>query len=246
MQSVTNILTVMKRELKGYFGSLMVYILIALFVGLSMVFGFVFADFLKRSDASLVDFFNYYPWLFMIFGPAIGMRLWSEEERRGTIELLLTMPVATWEVIVGKFLAACGVLAATLLGTLSIVVTLYNLGDPDGLMITSGYISSFLLGATCIAITCAISALTRDQVACLLISIVAIFILNLGAVGPIVDLARRTFSTGVADFLESTSLMYHFNKCSTGLISIQSLIYFASMIGFCLFLTSVVIREKRS
>jgi ABC-2 type transport system permease protein len=246
MQSVTNILTVMKRELKGYFGSMFAYVLIFIFVILSMAFGFIISDWLKKGDASLVDFFIWHPWLYMLIGPAIGMRLWSEEQRRGTIELLLTMPVATWEVIVGKFLAACCVLLAALVATSSMALTVYGLGEPDGGMMLAGYVGSFLVGAATIAITCAISAVTRDQVACLLVSVVIIFFLVLGGFQPFQDFMSRIGADWLASLMANGSLMQHSNWASQGRISLFSLIYFVSVIIFSLFLTSVIIRSKRA
>ncbi len=246
MNSINNILIVLKRELKGYFTNPMAYVLMFIFVILSMAFGFLISDFLKKGDASLTDFFNWHPWLYMIIGPAIGMRLWSEEQRRGTIELLLTMPVATWEVIVGKFAAACVVLLAALVATFSLIFTVNHLGDPDGGVIFSGYLGSFLVGATTIAITCAISAFTRDQVACLLISVVVIFFLVLGGFPPFQDFVGRLGMDGIAKAMANSSLMHHSGLASQGRIPLFSFIYFSSLIGFSLFLTSVIIRAKRS
>ena len=129
---------IFKRELKAYFNNPLAYVLIIIYSLLSMGLTFVIGKFLELNDASLTSFFWFHPWIYMIFGPAIGMRLWSEEHRQGTTELLLTMPISAWEAIVGKFLAACVVLAAALLSTLTIVYTVYHLGKPDGAMIFIG------------------------------------------------------------------------------------------------------------
>jgi ABC-2 type transport system permease protein len=175
------------------------------------------------------------------------MRLWSEEQRLGTMELILTMPVAPWEVIVGKFLAACTLIVSALLLTLSLVITLFLLGKPDVGTIWSGYIGSFLVGASAVAITCAVSALTRSQVACLLISVMIIFGLVLAGFPPFQEFATNFTHAGwVGDLMGSMSLLYHLNLMAQGLLKLQTLVYFASVIGFCLFLTSVIIRSKRS
>ncbi|MBP7950833.1 MAG: ABC transporter permease subunit [Verrucomicrobiales bacterium] len=251
MRSLKTILSVLKRELYGYVTSPMAYVLMAFFVILNMAFGFLVSNFLKKGDASLTDFFMWHPWFYMLIGPALGMRLWSEEQRLGTMELLMTMPVAVWEVIVGKFLAACTVLLMALGLTFSMVVTVNLLGDPDTGVIFSGYLGSFLVGATALAITCAISAVTRNQVACLLISFFIILGLVLAGFPPFQDYLMRGTLLGIplsplAKPLASASFFYHSNLLGQGLLTIQSLVYFITLIAYCLFLTSVIIRSKRS
>ncbi len=246
MQSLKNILTVWKREVQGYFNNALAYVLLFIFVILSMAFVFLISRFLQQGDASLVEFFRWHPWIWMIVGPAIGMRLWSEEQRLGTMELILTMPVATWEVIVGKFLAACTVLVAALVLTFSMVITVNTLGDPDGGMIWSGYLGSFFVGAAAVAVTCAVSAMTRSQVACLLISVTIIFFLVLAGFPPFQDFVNKFGLDWLSRMMAEISLMYHLSLMSQGLLKAQTFIYYLSLIGFCLFLTSVIIRSKRA
>jgi ABC-2 type transport system permease protein len=241
MRSLKNIFTVFKRELYGYLTSPMAYVFMAIFVALSMTFGFLFSNFLKKGDASLVEFFQWHPWFYMLIGPALGMRLWSEEQRLGTMELLMTFPVNVWEVIVGKFLAACAILAGALALTFSMVITVHMLGEPDNGLILSGYLGSFMVGASSLAITCAISALTRNQVACLIIAFLINLILVLIGFGPFQD-----FLGSAGKPFALTSYLYHSNLLGQGLFKLQSLVFFLSVIGFSLFLTSVVIRSKRS
>ena len=247
MRSVKNILTVFKREAHGYLTSLTFYIFAAVFVILSMFFGFLFANFLKKGDASLVDFFMWHPWFYMLIGPALGMKLWSEEQRLGTMELLLTFPVAVWEVIVGKFLAACAMLALALAMTFSMVITVHMLGEPDNGLIFSGYIGSFLVGAASIAITCAVSAMTRSQVTCLIVAFVINLLLVIVGFGPVQEFLGRSDLGGViAKPLALCSYLYHSQLIGQGLVKLQSIVFFLSVIGFSLLLTSVVIRSKRS
>jgi ABC-2 type transport system permease protein len=251
MRSFKNILTVFKREVFGYLTSPMAYVFIAIFVALNMAFGFLFSNFLKKGDASLVDFFMWHPWFYMLIGPAMGMRLWSEEQRLGTMELLMTFPIAVWEVIVGKFLAAASILFLALLMTFSMVVTVHRLGDPDNGLILCGYMGSFLVGASSLAITCAVSAFTRSQVACLIISFFINLLLILCGFGPIQEFISKLVVMGVsfeplAQPLALGGYLYHSNLLGQGLFKLQSLVYFASLIGFSLFLTSVIIRSKRS
>ncbi len=249
MRSFKNILTVYFRELYGYLTSPMAYVFMAIFVLLSMAFGFFFPDFLKQGDASLVNFFVYHPWFYMLIGPALGMRLWSEEQRLGTMELLMTFPINVWEVIVGKFAAAATVLAMALGLTFSMVITVHMLGEPDNGLILSGYLGSFLVGASSLAVTCAISAITRSQVTCLILAFFINLMLVLAGFGPIQDFLTRLEIGGfgfLAKGLSMSSYLYHANLMGQGLIKFQSLVYFFSVIGFSLFLTSVVIRSKRS
>ena len=236
---------IFKRELKAYFNNPLAYVLIIIFSLLSMGLTFVIGKFLELNDASLTSFFWFHPWIYMIFGPAIGMRLWSEEHRQGTTELLLTMPISAWEAIVGKFLAACVVLAAALLSTLTIVYTVYHLGKPDGAMIFSGYLGSFLIGAATIAITCVISAMSRSQISCLLISVCICFILVLAGFPSVTDFLRPNFPW-LADLGNSVSFWWHQSEMACGLVRFQSLVYLLSLIAFCLYLTSVIIRSKRA
>lgn len=246
MRSLKNIFTVFKREAYGYLTSPMAYVFMAIFVALSMAFGFLFSLFLKKGDASLVEFFQWHPWFYMLIGPALGMRLWSEEQRLGTMELMMTFPINVWEIIVGKFLAACLILAGALALTFSMVITVHMLGEPDNGLILCGYFGSFLVGASTVAITCAISALTRSQVACLIVAVSINLLLILAGFGPIQDFIGGLGLGSFGKFLASASYLFHSNLLGQGSFKLQSLVYFLSIIGFSLFLTSVVIRSKRS
>ena len=241
-----NVWIVFKRELIAYFTTPLAYVLIIIFTLLSLGLTFYFGFFIEAGDASLSRFFSFHPWIYMIFGPAIGMRLWSEENRTGTTELLLTMPISPWQAILGKFLAAATTLAVTLLFTLGIVFTVNNLGDPDGSTIWSGYVGSFLVGLASIALTCAFSAVTRNPITCLLISVTLCLILTLVGYGPIIDFMRGAKLNVLADICNSVSFMWHQTELARGNMRIQSLVYLITFIGFCLFLTSVFIRSKRS
>ncbi len=240
-----NIGIIFKRELSAYFNNPLAYVLIIIFNVLSMGLTFRIGRFLELNDASLTSFFLFHPWIYMIFGPAIGMRLWSEEHRMGTTELLLTMPITAWQAIMGKFLAACVVLAAALVSTLTIVITVYQLGTPDGAMIFSGYLGSFLVGAATIAITCAVSAMVRNQISCLLISVVICLALVLAGFPSVTDFLRQTLPW-LADAGNAVSFWWHQSEMARGLVRMQSLVYLLSLIAFSLYLTSVIIRSKRA
>jgi ABC-2 type transport system permease protein len=244
--SLRNIKVVFKRELTAYFASPLAYVFIFIFVVLAMFLTFVVFNWLQRQDASLDLFFQMHPWLFMILGPAIGMRLWSEEHRQGTIELLLTMPVTAWQAITGKFIAACVVVAAALVLTFPIVWTVNYLGDPDMGRIFSGYLGSFLTGCTTIAITCVVSAFTRSQVACLVVSVCICFLLTMVGLPPVLDFFRDSDMKWLGATLEQSSLLSHLFRMADGAFAFQSAVYFVSVIAFCLYATSVIIRSKRA
>ena len=250
-----NIWVVFKREVAAYFATPLAYVFVFIFVFLAMFMCFLFGGLLEGEDASLDwSFFQFHPWLFMILGPAIGMRLWSEEHRQGTIELLLTMPVSTWQAITGKFLAACVVVVAALVMTFPIVITVNLLGEPDMGKIFSGYLGSFLIGCATIAITCCVSAFTRNQVACLVISVSICFVLTVIGSPQVLEFLRNLSTSGFLDSARSLaleiadgfSLMSHGMRLFGGVFRFDSFIYFLSIIAFSLFATSVVIRSKRA
>lgn len=250
-----NIWVVFKREIQAYFLTPLAYVFIFIFLILSMILCFVMGGLLENEDASLTfSFFQFHPWLFMILGPAIGMRLWSEENREGTIELLLTMPISAWQAIIGKYLAACVVLIAALAMTFPVIITLNILGDPDMGKIWSGYLGSFLIGAASVAITTLVSAFTRSQVICLVVSVVINFILVIIGFGPVLEFLRNIPAGGFLEGLrllalqiaDGFSYLTHGMRIFGGLLRLDSIVFFLSVIGFCLYATSVVIRSKRA
>src|SRR5687767_6297262 len=162
MNSWGNIFTITKRELSGYFASPVAYVFIVIFLLMTGFFTFMAGGFFERAEANLIPFFNWHPWLYLFLVPAVGMRLWSEERRLGTIELLLTMPVTTGQAIIGKFLASWIFLGLALLLTFPVVITVNYLGDPDNGVIFGGYMGSFLLAGAYLAISCMTSAMTRN------------------------------------------------------------------------------------
>src|SRR6266481_8233323 len=167
-----NIKTIAKRELSGYFASPVAYVFIVIFLLLTGFFTFMAGGFFERGEASLVSFFLWHPWLYLFLVPAVGMRLWSEERRMGTMELLLTMPVTGWQAIVGKFLASWLLLALALVLTFPVVISVGYLGSPDYGVIFCGYVGSLLLAGAYLAVGCMTSAMTRNQVISFILSVV--------------------------------------------------------------------------
>ena len=246
MSSIRNIWIVFKRELASHFSSGLAYVFIAIFVGLSTSLTFLLGNFFTLKEASLNSFFVFHPWLFIILGPAIGMRLWTDEQRTGTIELLLTMPVKPWHAITGKFFASAVIIALALAMTFPMAIMVAQLGDPDGGIIWLSYIGSFLLGVSCLAVTCAVSAFTRSLVACLVVSVSICFALVLLGLPDTFRFLSQNVGETLADAAKSLSITGDYYEIITGLLRYRALLFYASLIGFCLFLTSVVIRTKRS
>src|SRR5437870_6240405 len=246
--SLGNIQAVAKRELIGYFSSPVAYVFLVIFLLLSGFFTFMVgrAPFFEFGQASLVTFFIWQPWLFLFLVPAVGMRLWSEERRLGTIELLLTMPVAAWQAIVGKFLASWLFLVIALALTFPIAVTVTWLGDPDNGVIASGYVGAALLAGAYLAISCMTSALTRNQVIAFILAVVLCLLLILVGFSPLTDLLARWASPWLVEAVSKFSVLTHYDGFQKGVLDSRDLLYFLSVIAYALFATGVVIRNHRT
>lgn len=239
--------TIFKRELKSYFTQPTAYAVIVIFLFMALFFTFSLGDFIKTGDANLEwSFFFWHPWIYMLLAPALGMRLWADELRSGTIELLGTFPTTIWSAILGKYLAAAFVWLIALALTFPMVKAVNELGDPDNLTIASGYIGSYLLCCTFLAITCLVSAFTRDQVSCLIISCsICVFLVVIGF-DDVVRIFSQTFSESVTDAIVSTSVLDHYQPLLRGAVRLQDITYFGSVIIACLLSTSAILSSKRS
>ena len=238
--------TIAKRELGSYFTSPVAYVFLVIFLLLTGFFTFTAGNFFERGEASLAAFFGWHPWLYLVLVPAVGMRLWAEERRSGTLELLLTMPVAPWQAIIAKFLASWLFLAVALLLTFPTVVTVNVLGEPDNGIIVAGYLGSLLLAGAYLAISSMTSAMTRNQVVAFIVSVVACLFLVLAGFNPVTDLMARWASPAVVDTVAAFSVVTHFDGFQRGVIDSRDLIFFLSVIGFALFATGVVLRSHRA
>jgi len=234
------------RELEAYFTSPVAYVFLVIFLLLAGFFTFTAGAFFERGEASLSAFFGWHPWLYLVLVPAVGMRLWAEERRAGTIELLLTMPITAWQAIIGKFLASWLFLALALVLTFPVVLTVNVLGEPDNGAIAAGYVGSFLLAGTYLALTCMTSAMTRNQVVAFILSVVICLFLILVGFNPVTDLLGRWTSPAVVDTVAAFSVVTHFDGFQKGVLDSRDLIFFFSMIGFALFATGVIIRGHRA
>src|SRR5207247_1150206 len=225
MNAWSNIKTITKRELFAYFTSPLAYVFIVIFLLLCGFFTFMVGGFFERGEASLVrPFFDWHPWFYLFLVPAVGMRLWAEERRVGTIELLLTMPITTWQAIVGKFLASWIFLLLALLLTFPVIITVNYLGKPDNGVIFCGYIGSWLLAGSYLAISCITSAMTRNQVVSFIISVVICLFLILAGFPPVTRLIENaTESARLVDLVAAFSVMTNFDVLQRGVLDTRDL-----------------------
>ena len=244
--AIANIKTITKRELAAYFSSPLAYVFIVIFLLLCGFFTFMVGGFFERGQASLArPFFDWHPWFYLFLVPAVGMRLWAEERRVGTIELLLTMPITSWQAIVGKFLASWLFLALALALTFPVVITVNYLGSPDNGVILCGYIGSWLMAGAYLAVSCFTSALTRTQVVSFIISVVLCLFLILAGFSPVVNLLSNVLSPHWVDAVASFSVITHFADFEKGILDSRDVIFFLTVIVFSLFTTSVILRNRR-
>jgi ABC-2 type transport system permease protein len=246
MNSFRNIKAITKRELASYFTSPVAYIFIVIFLMLTGFFTFMVGNFFAQDQASLEQFFFWHPWLYLILVPAAGMRLWAEERRSGSIELLLTLPITVWQAILGKFVAAWLFLALALAMTFPMIITVYYLGNPDGGVIVAGYLGSVLLAGTYLAVTNMTSAMTRNQVISFITSLVICLFLLLAGWPPVTNMLVQWAPYWLVHGVAACSVIPHFESIQRGVIDSRDLVYFISIIGFALFATGVIVRSRRA
>jgi ABC-2 type transport system permease protein len=247
MSAWANIRTITKRELGAYFSSPLAYVFIVIFLLLCGVFTFMFGGFFEIGQASLDrPFFLWHPWFYLFLVPAVGMRLWAEERRVGTLELLLTMPITPWQAILGKFLASWLFLALALLLTFPVVITVNYLGSPDNGVIFAAYLGSWLMAGAYLAVSCITSAMTRTQVVSFIVSVMLCLLLILAGVAPVVKFLSGWAKPWVVDLVTSCSVLTHFDGFQKGVLDSRDILFFFSIIIFSLFTTSVVLRGHRA
>jgi ABC-2 type transport system permease protein len=225
------------------------YVFIVIFLLLNGFFTFMAGGFFERGEANLSDsFFVWHPWFYLFLVPAVGMRLWADERRVGTLELLLTMPIAPWEAIVGKFIASWLFLGLALVLTLPVVMTVNYLGSPDNGVIFAAYVGSWLMAGAYLAVSCITSAITRSQVVSFIISVAACLFLILAGFPPVINLLQNLTEhwQWLVDVITSVSVITHFEGFQKGVLDSRDVIFFLSVIGFSLFTTSVILRTHRT
>lgn len=236
-----SVAAIAKREMTGYFSTPVAYVFIVIFVALSGAFTFYIGGFFERGQASLESFFAFHPWLYLFLIPAVSMRLWSEERKTGTIELLMTLPVTTSDAVIGKFLAAWAFIAVALALTFPLWITVNVLGDPDNGVVLASYMGSFLMAGAFLAIGSCVSALTRNQVIAFIVAATVCFLFTMSGLEMVLDVFRAWAPHLLVDTVASLSFLTHFDRVTKGLIDLRDLMFFVSMIAFWLFATVVAV-----
>jgi ABC-2 type transport system permease protein len=243
---MSNVWTIFKRELGAYFTTPIAYVFAAIFVFLGGVFAFYLGSFFERGQADLEAFFQFHPWLYLFLIPALAMRLWAEERRSGTIELLMTLPVSIGEAVIGKFLAAWAFAGIALALTTPMWLTVNYLGDPDNGVILASYICSLLMAGAFLAIGSCISALTRNQVIAFVVSAVICLIFVLAGYPLVLDVVSAVAPEFLVETISGFSFLAHFSAISKGVIELRDLVYFLSLIVFWLFANAVAIDLRKA
>ncbi|HEY4114697.1 MAG TPA: ABC transporter permease subunit [Rhizomicrobium sp.] len=238
--------TIFRREFTAYFATPLAYVFIVIFLFTMGAFTFYIGRFYENGIADLSVFFAYHPWLYLFFVPAIAMRLWAEERRTGTMELLLTLPVPLWATVVGKFLAAWAFTGVALALTFPIWITVNYLGHPDNGVILASYIGSFLMAGGYMAIGACISATTNNQVIAFVVSVVVCFLFTISGAPLVLDFFRAWAPFALVSAISSFSFLTHFASIQQGVIDIRDLVFFFSLIALFLAANIVVVDLKRA
>ena len=241
-----NVMAVIKRELAGYFGSPVAYVFIVIFLLLCGFFTFSVSHFYELGQADLRAFFEWHPWIFLFLIPAVTMRLWADEWRTGTIELMLTLPITLKEVILGKFLAAWLFIAISLFLTFPLVLTVLYLGDPDLGAILCAYLGSFLMAGAYLSVGSMTSSFTRNQVISFILSLVICLFLVLAGWSPVTDVLSGWAPAWIVDVVSGFSFMPHFASIQRGVLDLRDLAYYLSVIFFMLFVNGVILLNRRA
>ena len=234
------------REIKSYFATPLAYVFIVIFLMMAGVFTFYFGNFYERGQADLASFFVFHPWLYLFLIPAIAMRLWAEERKTGTIELLLTLPIRLRDAVLAKFLASWSFIGLALFLTFPIWITVNYLGEPDNGIILASYIGSWLMAGAFLAIGCCMSASTNNQVIAFILTVVVCF-LFVAAGFPLVLNSFNSWAPAiVTDAIAAMSFIEHFEAISKGVLDIRDLFYFILMISAWLLATIIIIDMRKA
>ena len=241
-----NITTIFKRELNSYFATPVAYVFIVIFLIMSGALTFYLGNYFERGQADLNPFFQFHPWLYLFLVPAIAMRLWAEERKTGSIELLMTLPISIGQSVVGKFLAAWVFIGISLVLTFPIWITVNYLGNPDNGVILAAYIGSFLMAGGFLAIGSCISAMTKNQVIAFIITVVICFLFLLAGSPLVLNFFKAWIPQNFVDAISSLSFLTHFASLAKGVIDLRDIIYFVSLIGIWLYANTVIIELKKA
>ncbi len=243
---MSHILAIFKRELKGYFATPVAYVFIVIFLLLTGIFTFYTGRLYERSIADLEPFFMFHPWLYLFLIPALSMRLWAEERKTGTIELMMTLPITTGQAVLGKFLAAWAFTGIALALTFPLWITVNYLGNPDNGVVVASYLGSLLMAGAYLAIGSCISAMTKNQVIAFVISFVVCMMFVVTGLFVSVAAVRDFLPEPVARFLGSLSFDNRFRDIMRGVLNIRDIVYFVSLAGCWLFANALILDIKKS
>ena len=241
-----NVLIIWRRELAAYFTTPLAYVFIVIFLAMAGALGFYVGHFFDRGQADLEAFFLFHPWLYMILIPAIGMRLWAEERRSGTIELLMTLPITPFEAVLGKFLAAWSFATIALALTFPMWLTVDYLGQPDNGVIFAGYVGSWLMAGAFLSLSACLSAITKNQVIAFIVGAAACFLFLMSGLDLVLDAFRGWTPDYIVDMVGSLSFLTHFSGITKGVIGLPTAVFFLSLILLCLFVNTQVIELKKA
>ena len=245
-ESINSIKTIFRRELSGYFNSPVAYVFIVVFLLTLGFFTFYISRFFEAGQADLQGFFQWHPWMYLFLIPAVAMRLWAEERRLGTIELILTFPVTVVEVIAGKFLAAWVFIGIALALTFPMVLTVIYLGTPDLGAAFCGYAGSFLLAGAFLSVGSMTSALSRSQVVGFILAVVISLFFILAGFPPVIDMVSGVAPRWMVKLIAESSFLTHFMAMERGVIDLRDLVYYGSVIFFMLFVNTLIITNRRA
>jgi len=240
---MSNTLTIFRREFSAYWNSPIAYIFIIVF--LVLINGLFMTPFFLQGQASMREFFGNLPLFLIFFIPALSMRLWAEDKRTGTFELLMTLPMRTSEVMLGKYFAAMAFFGVALAGTLPIPIMISMLGNPDGGAIVSGYLGAMLLGALYMAVGTFASGLLRDQISAFIIGMLACFILFMVGI-PAVAATIDGWVAGLGSFLQNAlGLLPHYEEMQRGILDLADLGYFLALTAVFLVLNVLWLEGRK-
>ena len=241
-----NVLVVLRREFAAYFTTPLAYVFLVVFLALAGALTFYIGSFFEREQADLEPFFTFHPWLYLFLIPAISMRLWAEERKTGTVELLLTLPISTAEAVLGKFLAAWAFTGVALALTFPMWITVNLLGRPDNGVIVAGYLGSFVMAGAFLAIGACMSALTKNQVIAFVVACAACFLFILSGTPMVLNFVESWLPRVLVDAIASFSFLTHFNAIKKGVIDLRDAIFLASLIGLFLFANVVLVDLRKA
>lgn len=235
---------IFKRELSGYFITPVAYVFIVIFLFLTGIFSFYIGGLYERGQADLLPFFNFHPWLYLFLIPAVAMRLWAEERKSGTIELLMTLPISTAQAVLGKFLAAWAFTGIALALTFPVWITVNYLGSPDNGVIVASYIGSLLMAGGFLAIGSFVSAITKNQVIAFVVAVVVCLLFVLAGFEVVINLLQGWAPAALVDTISNFSFLTHFRNITRGVIDLRNAVYFLSLI-FCFLFANVIIVDLK-